>query len=480
MMNRCFQLKKTFFTGLFIMLFLGFGLLQNSLAATGVPGSFAELAEKQAHVAVNISTTKTVTFKRFSPFQDQNNQFRYFFGDDFFRRFFGEIPEEQMKQRSLGSGVVVTEDGYILTNNHVVADADEILVTFSEKEQYEAKVVGRDPETDIALIKVKTEKLIPAAKLGDSDKLKVGDWVVAIGNPFGFGSTVTAGIVSAKGRVIGAGPYDDFIQTDASINPGNSGGPLFNLDGEVVGINTAIVAPSGGNVGIGFAIPINMAKWVMSQLKEEGKVIRGRIGALIQMVTPEIKEKFDLETEEGVLIADVTKDGPAEKGGLKRGDVIVEFDGKTVKDMSSLLSMVAKSPIGKKVEIVAIRDGKKKKFTVKIEERTGETRKADISPPEIEEGLGLTVQELTPELAESLSLEGQKGVVISGVKRGSPASEVGLERGDLIQEIEHEPVENIDDYKRIIEKMASKKQILMVVRHQGYTRYVVLKKEDRS
>ena len=479
MKNRCFQLRKIVFTGLAITFFLGFGLVQNASAATGVPGSFAELAEKQSHVAVNISTTKTVQVRRFSPFQGQNDQFRHFFGDDFFRRFFGEIPEGQTKQRSLGSGVVVTEDGYILTNNHVVADADEILVTFSENEQCEAKVVGRDPETDIALIKVKIEKSVPAAKLGDSDALKVGDWVMAIGNPFGFGSTVTAGIVSAKGRVIGAGPYDDFIQTDASINPGNSGGPLFNMDGEVVGINTAIVAPSGGNVGIGFAIPINMAKWVMSQLKEDGKVTRGRIGALIQMVTPEIKEKFDLETDEGVLIADVTKDGPAEKGGMKRGDVIVEFDGKQVKDMGGLLSMVAKTPIGKKVEIVAIRDGKKKKFKVKIEERTDDARMAGISQPETEENFGLTVQELTPELAESLSLEGQKGVVISGVKRGSPAYEEGLERGDLIQEIEHETIENLDDYRRVMEKMESKEQILMVVRHQGFTRYAVLKKEDK-
>ncbi|HUU39935.1 MAG TPA: DegQ family serine endoprotease [Desulfatiglandales bacterium] len=477
MRNQCLQPRITVFASLVFILFLVFGFFQNALAVNGVPNGFSELAEEQGHVAVNISTTKTVQLRRSSPFQD-NDQFRYFFGDEFFRRFFGEIPEEQMKQRSLGSGVVVTEDGYILTNNHVVADADEILVTFSENEQYEAKIIGRDPETDIALIKVKIEKPIQAAKLGDSDKLKVGDWVVAIGNPFGFGSTVTAGIVSAKGRVIGAGPYDDFIQTDASINPGNSGGPLFNLDGEVVGINTAIVAPGGGNVGIGFAIPINMANWVMSQLKEEGKVTRGRIGALIQMVTPEIKEKFGLESEEGVLIADVTKDGPSEKGGLKRGDVIISFEGQNVKDMNNLLAMVAKAPIGKKVEIVAIRDGKKKKFTVKIEERKEELKTAEISSPETEESFGLAVQELTPELAKSLSLEDQKGVVIAGVKRGSPAFEMGLERGDLVQEIEHEQVENMDGYIKIMEKLKSKNQILMVVRHQGHTRYVVLKREN--
>jgi serine protease Do len=301
---------------------------------------------------------------------------------------------------------------------------------------------------------------------------------VAIGNPFGLGSTVTAGIVSAKGRVIGAGPYDNFIQTDASINPGNSGGPLFNLDGEVIGINTAIVSQGGGNVGIGFAIPINMAKSVMPQLKEKGKVIRGWLGVSIQSVTPEIKEKFGLKTKDGALIGDVTKDSPAEKGGLKRGDLIINFDGKKVKEMNILPSMVAETPVGKKVEIIVIRKGKEKRLTVKVGELEEDTRVA-AAIPEIEENFGLSVQELTPELAESLSLKGEKGVVISGVRRGSPASEAGLQRGDLIQEIERQTVENMDDYKKIIQESASKKQILMVIRHRGHTRYVVLKREKR-
>ncbi|MCK4792983.1 MAG: trypsin-like peptidase domain-containing protein, partial [Desulfobacteraceae bacterium] len=253
MKNQRIQIVKKFFWCLFITLFLGFGLSQNALGKAGVPDSIAELAEKEGHVAVNISTTKVVKGVRRS-FPFQGREFRDFFGDEFFRHFFGEIPEKQMRQRSLGSGVVVSEDGYILTNNHVVADAEEILVIFSNKEKYEAKIIGRDPKTDLALIKITVERPIPAAKLGDSDKLRVGDWVVAIGNPFGLGSTVTAGIVSAKGRIIGAGPYDNFIQTDASINPGNSGGPLFNLEGEVIGINTAIFTQRGGNVGIGFAI----------------------------------------------------------------------------------------------------------------------------------------------------------------------------------------------------------------------------------
>jgi len=477
MKNQYFQLSKKIFMVLVIIIFLAFGLVQNAVAKNGIPDSFAELAAKQAHVAVNISTTKTIkAIRRFSPFQGR--EFKDFFGDEFFRHFFGEIPEGKMKQRSLGSGVVVSGDGYILTNNHVVADADEILVTLSDKKQYEAKVIGKDPKTDLALIKIKTENTIPAARLGDSDKLKVGDWVVAIGNPFGLGTTVTAGIVSAKGRVIGAGPYDNFIQTDASINPGNSGGPLFNLEGELIGINTAIVAPSGGNVGIGFAIPINMAKSVMPQLKERGKVIRGWLGVSIQIVTQEIKEKFDLKTKDGALIGEVTKDSPADKGGLKRGDVIISFDGKKVMAMKSLPAMVADTPVGKEVEILIIRKGKEKRLTIKIGELKEETRMA-ATIPEIEEGFGLSVQELTPELAESLSLKGEKGVVISGIKKGSPASEAALQRGDLIQEIEHEPIENLSDYKRIMKESSSKKQILVVIKHKGHSRYVVLKREKK-
>jgi len=478
MKNQYFQLSKKIFMVLVIILFLAFGLGQNALAKKGIPDSFAELAAKQAHVAVNISTTKIIkSIRRFSPFQSR--EFKDFFGDEFFRHFFGQIPEGKMKQRSLGSGVVVSKDGYILTNNHVVADAEEILVTLSDKKKYEAQIIGRDPKTDLALIKIKVENTIPAARLGDSDKLRVGDWVVAIGNPFGLGSTITAGIVSAKGRVIGAGPYDNFIQTDASINPGNSGGPLFNLDGEVIGINTAIVAPSGGNVGIGFAIPINMAKSVMPQLKERGKVIRGWLGVSIQVVTQEIKEKFGLKTEEGALIGEVTKDSPADKGGLKRGDVIISFDRKKVKAMNILPSMVAETPVGKKVEIIIIRKGKEKRLTVKIGELKEETKTAVAITPEIEKAFGLSVQELTPELAESLSLKGEKGLVISGVKKGSSASEAGLQRGDLIQEIEQQPVENIDDFKRIMQESSSKKQILIVIKHRGHSRYVVLKREKK-
>jgi serine protease Do len=478
MKNHHLNRDKKILMGLAIALVLAFGLDQDALAKRGIPDSFAELADQQSHVAANISTTKTIKgIRRFSPFGSR--EFRDFFGDEFFERFFGEIPEEELKQRSLGSGVVVSEDGFILTNNHVVADADEILVTLSTKERSEpkkAKLIGRDPKTDIALIKIEADKSLSAARLGDSDKLRVGDWVVAIGNPFGLGHTVTAGIVSAKGRVIGAGPYDNFIQTDASINPGNSGGPLFNLDGEVIGINTAIFTQSGGNIGIGFAIPINVAKSVMDQLKEKGKVVRGWLGVTIQTVTPAIQGKFGLKKAAGALIGEVTKGSPADKGGLKRGDIIISFDGKEVKEMSILPPMVADTAVGKKVEIIVIRRGKEKILTVTVGELEEEKRMAATTAPEIEESFGLSVQELSPELAQSLSLKGEKGVVVAGVKRGSPAYEAGLERGDLIQEIEKEPVRGMDDYKRIMGESASKRQILMVVRHRGHARYIILKK----
>jgi serine protease Do len=459
-----------------IGLLFGLTVHRGAVAQTGVPESFASLADQVGHVAVNISSTKVVKpMRKF--FQFPGREFRDFFGDEFFKHFFGQIPQEEMKQRSLGSGVVVSEDGYILTNNHVVAEAEEIVVTFTEQKQYDAEIIGRDQKTDIALIKIEVEKPIPAAKLGDSDSLRVGDWVVAIGNPFGLGNTMTAGIVSAKGRVIGAGPYDDFIQTDASINPGNSGGPLFNLDGEVVGINTAIFTQTGGNIGIGFAIPINMARSVMTQLKEKGKVTRGWLGVTIQSITAEIKDKFDLKTMEGALVAEVVEDSPAQRGGLQRGDVIIRFDGKKVKDMSALPSMVAQTPVGKEVEIVAIRDGREKRFTVEIAELEEKSLTEAPRVTEIEEEFGLSVQELTPELAEALSLEGEKGVVVSSIKRGSPADEAGLNRGDLIQEIENEPVESMEDYQRIMDRVSSKNKILMLVQHQGHTRYVVLARD---
>ncbi|MBM4311335.1 MAG: Do family serine endopeptidase, partial [Deltaproteobacteria bacterium] len=332
--------------------------------AQGLP-NFAPLVEKLTPVTVNISSSRTVKprIPQFgeSPPGSENDPFRDFFGDDFFRRFFGD-PNREYRQQGLGSGFIIDSEGYIITNNHVIDGADEIKVkTYSEKE-YVAEVIGTDPKTDLALLKITLASgdILQAATLGDSDRLKVGEWVIAIGNPFGLQATVTAGIVSAKWRKIGAGPYEDFIQTDASINPGNSGGPLFNLNGEVVGVNTMIYTPSGGNVGIGFAIPINLAGNIVRQLKETGRVVRGWLGVVVQTVTPELAQSFGLEEGRGALVADVEPASPAEKAGLKSGDIIIEFDGKPIREMSELPMLVADTPVGRRLTLTILRDGSRR------------------------------------------------------------------------------------------------------------------------
>ena len=305
---------------------------------------FVALAKKLKPAVVNVSTAKTIAPQK--KFHRAPSPFGTDPFEEFFDRFFENAPQRSYKQRSLGSGFIISDDGYILTNNHVVAGADEIKVKLGDKREFKAEVKGTDEKLDLALIKIEAKDHFPVARLGDSDTIEVGEWVMAIGNPFGLEQTVTAGIVSAKGRVIGSGPYDDFIQTDASINPGNSGGPLFNAQGEVIGINTAIVA---GGQGIGFAIPINMAKGIITQLKEKGKVTSGWLGVSIQAMTPELAQSFGLEAEKGALVNEVMKDSPADKAGIKSGDIILEFDGKAVHEMNELPRLVAETPVGKKV-----------------------------------------------------------------------------------------------------------------------------------
>jgi serine protease Do len=331
------------------------------------PGSFSNLAKQASPSVVNISAVRAAQggWGSILPFGDRGDPFR-----EFFERFFGERMPRDYKQQSLGSGFIIDETGYILTNNHVVQKTEEIEVTLMDDRVFKAEVVGRDPETDLALIRIQAENLRPLP-LGNSDALEVGDWVVAIGSPFGLGHTVTAGIVSAKYRRIGAGAFDEFIQTDASINPGNSGGPLLNARGEVVGINSAIFSPSGGNIGIGFAVPVNMARNLLPQLKE-GKVVRGWLGVLIQDLTPELKAKLGTRTEAGVLISDVTEGGPADKAGIRRGDVIISFDRKEVSVMNDLPRMVADTPLGKVVPVEVLRGRDRKSFEVKIGKRPEE------------------------------------------------------------------------------------------------------------
>jgi serine protease Do len=335
--------------------------------AVGVPQSFADLAEKVQPAVVNISTVTTVRIP--------GGPFRHFFGPgegpfgDMFRRFFGEIPDRELKQQSLGSGFIVDKDGYIITNNHVVEGADEIKVKLADGREFHARVVGRDPKTDLALIKISSLfHDLPVLSLGDSDRIRVGDWVLAVGNPFGLEHTVTQGIISATGRVIGAGPYDNFLQTDAPINPGNSGGPLVNLNGEVIGVNSAIIA---SGQGIGFAIPSNMAKEVIAQLKDKGKVSRGWIGVTVQSITPEIAKAFGLKDAKGALVSDLTEGGPAASAGMKRGDIIVSFDGKDISEISDLSRTVAMTPVGKTVDASVLRAGKTVALRVKVAETPG-------------------------------------------------------------------------------------------------------------
>ena len=439
--------------------------------AGGLP-DFVSLAKKMRPVVVNISTV-TVSEGRggqefASPFGEEDPF------NDFWRRFFGgPAPRGPQRQRSLGSGFIVDGDGSIITNNHVVENASKIVVKLSDDDQeYEAKVVGRDSKTDIAVIKINAKVNLATASLGDSDRLDVGEWVVAIGNPFGLDSTVTSGIVSAKGRHIGQGPYDNFIQTDASINPGNSGGPLINLRGEVVGINTAIFSRTGGNMGIGFAIPINLVKELLPQLRGKGKVTRGYLGVLIQKVTPEIAESLGLEKPQGALVANVSKDGPADKAGVKVGDVIAEFDGKEVKDSGDLPIIVARTAVDKKVRMKVLRDKKEVVLNVAV----GELKDEEVVASAPEKGeLGLTVQRLTPQMAESLGLDKTEGVVVAAVEPGSAADEAGIRRGDVIMEVDRKAIRNLDEYKKAVAAIRKGRGVLFLVRRGDSTLFLALK-----
>jgi serine protease Do len=443
-------------------------------AALSALPDFAALAEKASPSVVNISTTSQGEGPQMggpqggSPFGRDPHEFW-----EPFERFFGPMPRRPFKQRSLGSGFIISSDGLILTNNHVVENADDIQVKLENEKEFKAKVIGRDPKTDIAVIKIDGAADLKIAVLGDSDTLRVGQWVLSIGNPFGLEHSVTAGIVSAKGRFIGQGNYDQFIQTDAAINPGNSGGPLLNLKGEVVGINTAIFSRSGGNIGIGFAIPINLAKELLPDLEAKGKVTRGWLGVMIQKVTPEIAESLQLTDQKGALVADVMKDGPAQTAGVKVGDVIVEFDGQPVKDSTELPRLVARTAVGKTVPLTVIRDKATKTLTVTV----GELKDEETSEQGAqEEKFGLTVQPLTPEIAESLGLSGDvKGVVVAAVESGSAADDAGLRRGDVILEVNREPVKDVAGYRKALKGIEKGKSVLFLVKRGDSTIFMALK-----
>ena len=376
-------------------------------------------------------------------------------------------------QRGSGSGFVIRKDGVVLTNNHVVENAKEITVTSSDGHEYPAKVMGRDPKTDLAVLKVDPATTLPTARLGDSDGLNVGDWVVAIGNPFGLSNTVTAGIVSAKGRAIGAGPYDDFIQTDASINPGNSGGPLLNERGEVVGINTAIFSESGGSVGIGFAIPINLAKKLVPELEESGHVTRAWLGVTIQTLTPDLAQSLGVEPARGALVAEVAPGGPAAASGIAPGDVITRYDGRAVEEHAGLPMLVASTPVGKTVPVEVIRDGQARTLEVTVTRQAGE--EATDETDEHKGKWGLALRELRPAEREQRDLAANEGVLVANVAAESPAEQAGIKAGDVILQVNRKPVATVEQVKKEAASTPAGRPLLLLVRPtQGNERFAAL------
>ena len=436
-----------------------------------IPESFSELAELARPGVVNIRTVKTT--------KGGGRVFRHFFGDPFgrrdpFREFFGPFenePSQEFKQRSLGSGFIIDRDGYIVTNNHVIEDADEIQVRLYDGEEFEAEVVGRDPKTDLALIKIKDASGLKPMKMGDSEALQVGTWVVAIGSPFGLEQTVTAGIVSAKGRIIGSGPYDDFIQTDASINPGNSGGPLIDLQGQVVGINTAIVA---SGQGIGFAIPINMAKDIVVQLKTKGEVTRGWLGVGIQDLTPELAEYYKVDRKKGVLVTHVFEGDPADRGGIKVNDIVVAVNGEPVNSSRDLSRKIAGLGVGKKTMITVWRDGKEKTIAIETAKRDDQEMVAR-KEPETKGELGLRVRNLDAEMASRLGYsEGEKGVLVVEVQSGSKAENAGIQQGDLIKEINRKAVATVSQFSKQMDRIEKGETIRLLMK-RGQSGFVAVK-----
>jgi serine protease Do len=498
------------------VVFLMATLLPFAASAKAGPDGFADLAQKLLPAVVNISSTQTIKpdrsgggggpgnsgggdggGNRQTPGPDvpqfpPGSPFEEFFKDFLDRnqrQGQGQQQAQPRQQTSLGSGFIVDAGGLVVTNNHVIDDADDITVTLQDDTNFKAEVVGRDTKTDLALLRIKSSKPLPAVKFGDSDQTRVGDWVLAIGNPFGLGGSVTAGILSARAREINAGPYDDFLQTDASINRGNSGGPMFNMNGEVIGINTAIYSPSGGSIGIGFAIPANLAKPVIDQIKQFGHPRRGWLGVNIQSVSDEIAESLGLDKPRGALIASVHDSGPAQKAGIQPGDVVLTFDGKEVTDMRHLPRIVAETPIDKVAKVTVWRKRKEVTLDVKVGELKEEPQTAALPakdkpptpPTETVKTLGLSLADLTPELRDRFGLaDDAAGVVVTDIDTGGPAADKGVRAGDVVVEVAQDSVKTTAQILAKIDeaKKAGRKSVLLLVDRQGDLRFVAVKLDN--
>ena len=476
--------------GLSLALALVMGAPAPVSAARG-PGEISDVADQVVDAVVNISATTTEQVRSLkAPGDSQNTPFDDLF-DDFFnrkRQGQGDVPPQPPRMRksnSLGSGFVIDPSGVVVTNNHVVGEASDIEVIFTDGSKLKAEVVGKDAKIDLAVLRVKPDKPLKAVKFGDSEKMRIGQWVMAVGNPFGLGGSVTAGIISARHRNIDSGSYDDYLQTDAAINRGNSGGPLFNLDGEVIGINTAILSPTGGSIGIGFAIPSNLARPVLDQLAQFGEVRRGWLGVQIQNVDESIAETLGLGKARGALVAGVDDRGPAKPAGIKKGDVIVKFNGDEVKESRDLPRMVAATPVGKLVEVVVIRDGKETPVNVTLG-RLQDDKVAALTPPQndttaLKKALGLDLSPLTDDLRRRYSIkDGVRGAVITGVDPNSTAADKRLQPGDVIVEIGQQPVSSPSDVAKLLDNLkkdGKKSALLYVANAQGDMRYVALAME---
>jgi serine protease Do len=461
-------------------------------AAARGPEAVADVAEQVIDAVVNISTSQTVDSRRGAmPQLPPGSPFEEFF-EEFFKNRRGRDgdngpgPRSPRRVNSLGSGFIIDPSGIVVTNNHVISDADEISVILNDGTKLKAEVTGRDKKTDLALLKVKPEKPLKAVKFGDSDKLRLGEWVIAIGNPFSLGGTVTAGIVSARNRDIQSGPYDNYIQTDAAINRGNSGGPLFNLDGEVIGVNTAIISPSGGSIGIGFAVPSKTVVAVLDQLKQYGETRRGWLGVRIQQVTDDIAESLNLKPARGALVAGVADNGPAKPAGIEAGDVIVKFDGKDIQKMSDLPRIVADTPVGKEVDVQIIRKGKEEAKKVKLGrledgEKQEVASKDSAAPPDksvVKRTLGLDLANLNDDLRKRYKIKDTiKGVLITSVDPASNAAEKRLTPGDVIVEVAQEPVRNAEELQKRIDKLKGegrRSALFLIANAEGEVRFIAL------